>query len=118
MANHSRQQSPLQRSAKLAASGLLTTTWFLMQSLVALPPAIAQTEAEDDQLSYGEFLELVDSGQVDQVDIDPGIQKGQLAQALGRRLHLLCGVCHDLALLPLSAAAGAVRDGRHPLRLR
>ena len=71
MANRLRQQSSLRRTAQMAASGLLTTTWFLMQSLIALPPALAQTEEEDDQLSYGEFLELVDSGQVAQVDIDP-----------------------------------------------
>jgi cell division protease FtsH len=38
--------------------------------LAALPPVLAQTE-EEDQLTYGEFLELVDSGQVEQVDIDP-----------------------------------------------
>lgn len=71
MAIRSRQPSSFRRSAQLAASGLLTTTWFLMQSLAAMPPAIAQTEEDDNQLSYGEFLELVDSGQVDQVDIDP-----------------------------------------------
>ncbi|MDB9527829.1 AAA family ATPase, partial [Oscillatoria sp. CS-180] len=70
MANRSRQQASIRRTAQVAASGLLTTTWFLMQSLVALPPAMAQTE-EDDELTYGEFLELIDSGQVDQVDIDP-----------------------------------------------
>ena len=71
MANRLRQQSSLRRTAQMAASGLLTTTWFLMQSLTALPPALAQSEEEDDQLSYGEFLELIDSGQVAQVDIDP-----------------------------------------------
>jgi cell division protease FtsH len=71
MAIHSRQPSTFRRSAQLTASGLLTTAWFLMQSLAAMPPAIAQTEEDDNQLSYGEFLELVDSGQVDQVDIDP-----------------------------------------------
>ena len=70
MANRLRQPSSRGRSAQIAASGLLTTTWFLMQSLVALPPAIAQTE-EEDQLTYGEFLELVDAGEVAQVDIDP-----------------------------------------------
>lgn len=65
-----RQQSSVRRTAQVAASGLLTTTWFLIQGLVGFPPAIAQTE-EDEQLSYGEFLELVDEGRVDQVDIDP-----------------------------------------------
>ncbi|NEQ43872.1 MAG: ATP-dependent zinc metalloprotease FtsH [Leptolyngbya sp. SIOISBB] len=70
MANRLRQPSSLRRTAQVAASGLLTTTWFLMQSLAALPPVLAQTE-EDDSLTYGEFLALVDSGQVEQVDIDP-----------------------------------------------
>lgn len=71
MANRSRQQSSFRRTTQLAASGLLTTTWFLMQSLLAAPAVMAQTEEDENQLSYGEFLELVDSGQVDQVDIDP-----------------------------------------------
>ncbi|MGF1458859.1 MAG: ATP-dependent zinc metalloprotease FtsH [Leptolyngbyaceae cyanobacterium] len=70
MANRSRQSSSLRRTAQVAASGLLTTTWFLMQSLVALPPVLAQAE-EDEQISYGEFLELVDTGQVEEVNIDP-----------------------------------------------
>jgi cell division protease FtsH len=70
MANRLRQPSFFRRTAQVTASGLLTTTWFLMQSLAALPPVLAQTE-EEDQLTYGEFLELVDSGQVEQVDIDP-----------------------------------------------
>lgn len=70
MANRLRQPSFFRRTAQVTASGLLTTTWFLLQSWAALPPVLAQTE-EDDQLTYGEFLELVDSGQVEQVDIDP-----------------------------------------------
>jgi cell division protease FtsH len=70
MANRLRQPSFLRRTAQVTTSGLLTTTWFLIQSLAALPPVLAQTE-DEDQLTYGEFLELVDSGQVEQVDIDP-----------------------------------------------
>ncbi|MEM6521904.1 MAG: ATP-dependent zinc metalloprotease FtsH [Cyanobacteria bacterium P01_D01_bin.71] len=62
----------------MATSGLLTTAWFLMQSLVALPPALAQSEEDDDQLSYGEFLELVDTGQVEQVDINPDRGRAQV----------------------------------------
>jgi cell division protease FtsH len=65
-----RQQFSVRRTAQVAASGLLTTSWFLLQSLAALPPALAQTE-EENQLSYGEFLEKVEAGQVEQVDIDP-----------------------------------------------
>jgi len=69
MANRLRQPVSSRRAAQMAASGLLTTGWFLLQSLGSLPPALAQTE-EDDQLTYGEFLEKVDAGQVEQVDID------------------------------------------------
>jgi cell division protease FtsH len=65
-----RQPFSTRRTAQVAASGLLTTSWFLLQSLVALPPALAQAE-EDNQLSYGEFLEKVEAGQVEQVDIGP-----------------------------------------------
>ncbi|NER83341.1 MAG: hypothetical protein F6K42_28075, partial [Leptolyngbya sp. SIO1D8] len=59
MAYRSRQQGSFRRTVNVAASGLLTTSWFLLQSLVALPPALAQTE-DENQLSYGEFLEKVD----------------------------------------------------------
>ncbi len=70
MAYVSRQPRSFRRSAKVAASGVLTTSWFLLQSLLGVSPAIAQAEKEN-QLSYGEFLEKVETGQVDQVDIDP-----------------------------------------------
>ena len=70
MAYRLRQQGSLRRTAQMAASGLLTTSWFLIQSLVALPPVLAQTE-DEGRLSYGEFLEKVDSEQVEKVDIDP-----------------------------------------------
>ena len=78
MTIRSRQPFPFRRTAQVATSGLLTTAWFLMQSLVALPPALAQSEEEDDQLSYGEFLELVDTGQVEQVDINPDRGRAQV----------------------------------------
>ena len=65
-----RQQGSLRRTAQMAATGLLTTSWFFIQSLVALPPVLAQTE-DEGRLSYGEFLQKVDSEQVEQVDIDP-----------------------------------------------
>lgn len=80
MAYPSRQQRPLKQAAHLAASGLLTASWFLLQSLAALPPALAQTEEdpseaqtreEPGELSYGEFLTKVDQGEVKQVDINP-----------------------------------------------
>ncbi|MEO1295804.1 MAG: ATP-dependent zinc metalloprotease FtsH [Cyanobacteria bacterium J06636_16] len=54
----------------MTASGLLTTSWFLIQSVAALPPALAQTE-DEGKLSYGEFLNKVEEGEVERVDIDP-----------------------------------------------
>ncbi|MEM0981379.1 MAG: ATP-dependent zinc metalloprotease FtsH [Cyanobacteria bacterium P01_H01_bin.58] len=80
MAYPSRQQRPLKQAARIAASGLLTASWFLLQSLAALPPVLAQTEEdpseaqtreESGELSYGEFLNKVDQGEVRQVDINP-----------------------------------------------
>ncbi|HEY9735890.1 MAG TPA: ATP-dependent metallopeptidase FtsH/Yme1/Tma family protein, partial [Trichocoleus sp.] len=59
-----------QRTVKGAtATGLLTVGWFLLQSLLPLSPAIAQ-ERRQEELTYGQFLEKIEQGQVDQVDLD------------------------------------------------
>lgn len=50
-------------------TGLLTIGWFLLQSIVPLAPALADSVAEED-LTYGQFLEKIEQGQVEQVDID------------------------------------------------
>jgi cell division protease FtsH len=55
--------------AKAATSGLLTIGWFLLQSLIPVTPALADS-VEEDELTYGEFLEKIDQGLVEQVDID------------------------------------------------
>ncbi|MEM9003874.1 MAG: ATP-dependent zinc metalloprotease FtsH [Cyanobacteria bacterium P01_F01_bin.86] len=65
-----RQQGFLHQTVRIAASGLLATSCFFIQGLVALPPAMAQAE-DESKLSYGEFLEKVEEGEVEQVDIDP-----------------------------------------------
>ncbi|PSN19299.1 cell division protein FtsH [filamentous cyanobacterium CCP5] len=52
------------------ATGLLTTGWFLLQSLMPTSVTLAQSADEKDPLTYGEFLEKIDQGQVQQVDID------------------------------------------------
>ncbi|MGF1521619.1 MAG: ATP-dependent zinc metalloprotease FtsH [Leptolyngbyaceae cyanobacterium] len=70
MAHHLRQRRSLRRAFQMTASGLLTTSWFLIQSVAALPPALAQAE-DEGKLSYGEFLEKVEEGEVERVDIDP-----------------------------------------------
>ncbi|MGF1515887.1 MAG: ATP-dependent zinc metalloprotease FtsH [Elainellaceae cyanobacterium] len=55
------------RRASIAA-GLITFTWMLLQSLSV--PALAQS-VEEDELSYSELLEKIDSGDVSRLEIDP-----------------------------------------------
>ncbi|MEM6349313.1 MAG: ATP-dependent zinc metalloprotease FtsH [Cyanobacteria bacterium P01_D01_bin.14] len=43
--------------------------WLLLQSLVALP-AVAQSTEEETGLTYGELLEKIDSGEVEQLELD------------------------------------------------
>ncbi|MGB3202543.1 MAG: ATP-dependent zinc metalloprotease FtsH [Nodosilinea sp.] len=62
------QQKSVRPSAGAAATGFVTIGWVLLQSLMPLPPALAQAEAEG--LSYGQFLEKIEQGEVAQVDLD------------------------------------------------
>ncbi|MBE9156094.1 ATP-dependent zinc metalloprotease FtsH [Nodosilinea sp. LEGE 06152] len=62
------QQKSLRPRAGAAATGLVTVGWVLLQSLMPLPPALAQAESEG--LSYGQFLEKIEQGEVEQVDLD------------------------------------------------
>ena len=55
--------------SRTTATGLFTIGWFLLQSLVPVAPALADA-VKEDELTYGEFLEKIDQGQVEQVDID------------------------------------------------
>jgi cell division protease FtsH len=48
----------------------MTIGWFLLQTLMPLPPALAQAEGEPEGLTYGQFLEKIEQGQVEQVDLD------------------------------------------------
>lgn len=59
------------RSLPASVSGTLAAGWLLLQALVALPPVLAQETPAEDEFTYGDFLEKVDQGQVEQVDIDP-----------------------------------------------
>jgi len=56
----------LRRSS--TATGLVTIGWVLLQTLMPLPPALA--DADPEELTYGQFLEKIDQGQVEQVDLD------------------------------------------------
>ncbi|WP_008311260.1 ATP-dependent zinc metalloprotease FtsH [Leptolyngbya sp. PCC 6406] len=71
MASRLPQHSTLRRTLPVTASGFIAVGWLLLQALVALPPALAQTQSTEDEFTYGDFLEKVDEGQVQQVDIDP-----------------------------------------------
>lgn len=95
MTHRLRQHSSYNRTAQVAASGLLTMSWFLLQSLIAAP-VLAQTQ-EEEEFTYGEFLEQVDAGQVDEVNIDPGrgiaevILKGQAEDEEPKEVRLFTG---------------------------
>lgn len=97
MTHRLHRQASLRRTTQVAASGLLTAGWFMLQSLVALPPAIAQAERNEQQLSYGEFLQRVDAGEVERVDIDPNrgvadvVLKGDAEDAEPREVILFSG---------------------------
>ncbi|MFZ4640566.1 MAG: ATP-dependent zinc metalloprotease FtsH [Nodosilinea sp.] len=54
----------------MKATGMLTVGWFLLQSLLPLAPVLAQTKSGEN-LSYGQFLEKIDQGLVQKVDLDP-----------------------------------------------
>jgi cell division protease FtsH len=54
--------------AGVTATGLMTMGWFLLQSLMPLSAALADTKPEE--LTYGQFLQKIDAGQVEKVDLD------------------------------------------------
>lgn len=65
-----RKLNPLgPRSATGAATGLLTVGWFLLQGLLPISSAIAQ-EQKTDELTYGQLLQKIEQGQVEQVELD------------------------------------------------
>ncbi|TVQ09554.1 MAG: ATP-dependent zinc metalloprotease FtsH [Leptolyngbya sp. DLM2.Bin27] len=52
----------------ITATGLMTVGWVLLQTLMPLPPALAQAETEE--LTYGQFLQRIEQGQVESVALD------------------------------------------------
>ncbi|WP_317135021.1 ATP-dependent zinc metalloprotease FtsH [Leptolyngbya sp. BL0902] len=58
------------QSLRTTATGAITVGWLLLQSLMPLPPAIAQGSAENGQMSYGEFLNNINAGLVESVELD------------------------------------------------
>jgi cell division protease FtsH len=61
-------KAPGNHRTRTTATGLLTIAWFLLQSAMPIAPVLA--DAEPDELTYGEFLEKIEQGQVEQVDLD------------------------------------------------
>ena len=58
------------RSLRVTATGAITISWLLLQSLLPMPAALANGTTEEDTLSYGEFLTKLDQGLVDSVELD------------------------------------------------
>ncbi len=59
---------PVSMRSSARATGLLTIGWFLLQSLMPLPAALADTDPEG--LTYGQFLQKIEQGEVAQVELD------------------------------------------------
>ncbi|MGF1536942.1 MAG: ATP-dependent metallopeptidase FtsH/Yme1/Tma family protein, partial [Elainellaceae cyanobacterium] len=57
------------RRASIAA-GLVTFTWMLLQT-VSIPAIAQSTSTEEDELSYSELLEKIDSGDVTRLEVNP-----------------------------------------------
>lgn len=67
--NPIRRKSSQRRRKSGVATGVLTISWLLLQSL--LPVAVTLADANNpDEMSYGDLLQKIDQGQVEQVDID------------------------------------------------
>lgn len=72
MTQTARQQiQPRKRNFKALSTGVMTASWFLLQSLLPVSVAFAQQSADKNELTYGDFLSKVDKGQVEKVEIDP-----------------------------------------------
>ncbi len=62
------KQASVGSRAGVTATGLMTVGWVLLQSLLPLPAALAQEKTEE--LTYGQFLERIEQGQVEAVELD------------------------------------------------
>lgn len=81
--DRSRQTSLTHRATRSLATG-----WFLLQSLMVAPlvisqPAVAQNQETDDtQITYGQLLDKLDQGEVQEVELDNlrGVAKVRLKE--------------------------------------
>ena len=49
----------------------LATGWMVLQSVFLPTPSLAQTQNESDKLSYSKFLQKIEQGEVQKVELDP-----------------------------------------------
>jgi len=52
------------------ATGAMTAIWLLLQTVLVTPPALSQTPAEEDTLSFTGLIEAIDEGQVERLELD------------------------------------------------
>lgn len=56
-----------------AFTGAIAATWIILQSMLVGTPALAQRE-DRNELTYGELLEKIETGEVNKIEIDPAQQ--------------------------------------------
>ena len=67
--SHRRPPNPAKTAA---ATGLVTLSWMVFQSLVIAPAGLAQSSSEEEEpLTYSELLEDIEDGRVSRIEIDP-----------------------------------------------
>ncbi|MGB3496232.1 MAG: ATP-dependent zinc metalloprotease FtsH [Elainellaceae cyanobacterium] len=75
-ASHRRSPNPVKTAA---ATGLVTLSWMVFQSLVIAPAGLAQSSEEDQPLTYSELLSDIEDGRVSRVEIDPSTNIARVA---------------------------------------
>jgi cell division protease FtsH len=66
-----RSPRPSRRRLSLRA---LAASWAIAQVCLAGDPALGQTRSSEKELSYGEFIENIEEGDVKSVELDPALQ--------------------------------------------
>ncbi len=55
---------------KPSLAGTLTIAWFMVQALVAAPPALSQATQQQESLTYTGLIEELDAGNVARIEVD------------------------------------------------
>jgi cell division protease FtsH len=69
-AQHGRALVRRSPSRKPSLAGTLTIAWFMVQALVAAPPALSQATQEQEALTYTGLIEELDAGNVARIEVD------------------------------------------------